>query len=69
MRAVPGLFALLRRGIVVPPAYRAGMFPPEAFGVGVTVAELRPALWDDGLLPAGVVVAAVPARRPAAGRS
>ena len=32
------------------------MFPPEAFGVGVTVAELRPAPWDaDVTLPAGVV--------------
>jgi hypothetical protein len=31
------------------------MFPPEAFGVGVTVAELRPALWDGGSLPAGAV--------------
>ena len=35
------------------------MFPPEAFGVGVTVAELSPALWDDVVLPAGVV-----SRRP-----
>ena len=31
------------------------MFPPEAFGVGVTVAELHPAPWEDGRLPAGVV--------------
>ncbi len=31
------------------------MFPPEAFGVGVTVAELSPVLWDDVMLPAGVV--------------
>ena len=31
------------------------MFPPEVFGVGVTVAELSPALRDDGPLPAGVV--------------
>ena len=31
------------------------MFPPEAFGVGVTVAELRPGPWDDVALPAGVV--------------
>jgi len=31
------------------------MFPPEAFGVGVTVAELSPARWDDVTLPAGVV--------------
>jgi hypothetical protein len=31
------------------------MFPPEAFGVGVTVAELCPAPWDDVVLPAGVV--------------
>ena len=43
------------------------MFPPEAFGVGVTVAGLRPAVRDDGPRPAGVVSAAVPARRPAAG--
>ena len=31
------------------------MFPPEVFGVGVTVAELSPAPWDDVPLPAGVV--------------
>jgi hypothetical protein len=31
------------------------MFPPEAFGVGVTVAELSPAPWDDVALPAGGV--------------
>ncbi|GAA3155695.1 HNH endonuclease signature motif containing protein [Blastococcus jejuensis] len=31
------------------------MFPPGAFGVGVTVAELRPALRDDVAVPAGVV--------------
>ena len=31
------------------------MFPPEAFGVGVTVAELCPAPRDDVALPAGVV--------------
>lgn len=31
------------------------MFPPEAFGVGVTVAELRPARRDGVGLPAGVV--------------
>jgi hypothetical protein len=31
------------------------MFPPEAFGVGVTVAELHPVVWDGGLLPSGVV--------------
>ncbi len=31
------------------------MFPPEAFGVGVTVAELRPAVRTHELLPAGVV--------------
>ncbi len=31
------------------------MFPPEAFGVGVTVAELSPVRWDDVALPAGVV--------------
>src|SRR3954454_7063762 len=31
------------------------MFPPEAFGVGVTVAELSPAPWDDVVLPPGVV--------------
>ena len=31
------------------------MFPPEAFGVGVTVAELRPALRDEVVLPAGVM--------------
>ena len=31
------------------------MFPPGAFGVGVTVAELRPALEDDVVLPEGVV--------------
>jgi hypothetical protein len=31
------------------------MFPPEAFGVGVTVAELRPALRDEVVLPAGVL--------------
>jgi hypothetical protein len=31
------------------------MFPPEAFGVGVTVAELCPAPWGDVVLPAGVV--------------
>ena len=31
------------------------MFPPESFGVGVTVAELCPAPWDDAMLPAGVV--------------
>jgi hypothetical protein len=32
------------------------MFPPGGFGVGVTVAELCPAQWDEGLvLPAGVV--------------
>ena len=55
MRAVPGPFALLEAGIVVPHAYRPGMFPPEVFGVGVTVAELRPALWESGLLPVGVV--------------
>lgn len=30
------------------------MFPPGAFGVGVTVAELSPAVWGD-VLPAGVV--------------
>src|SRR3982751_3231373 len=30
------------------------MFPPEAFGVGVTVAELSPVRWDDVALPAGV---------------
>jgi hypothetical protein len=31
------------------------MFPPGAFGVGLTVAELSPALPDDVVLPAGVV--------------
>src|SRR3954452_22038160 len=31
------------------------MFPPGAFGVGVTVAELRPALWEDVALPPGVI--------------
>ena len=31
------------------------MFPPEAFGVGVTIAELRPVLWEDRVLPVGVV--------------
>ena len=31
------------------------MFPPEAFGVGVTVAELRPPLPGGDLVPAGVV--------------
>jgi hypothetical protein len=31
------------------------MFPPSAFGVGVTVAELRQALRDDVALPPGVV--------------
>src|SRR3954452_1099098 len=31
------------------------MFPPEAFGVGVTVAELSPAPWADVVLPPGVV--------------
>ncbi len=31
------------------------MFPPGAFGVGVTVAELRPALRADDVLPTGVV--------------
>src|SRR4051812_25189586 len=32
------------------------MFPPESFGVGVTVAELSPALWEsDVALPPGVV--------------
>jgi hypothetical protein len=30
------------------------MFPPGAFGVGVTVASLTPAVWDD-VLPAGVM--------------
>jgi hypothetical protein len=55
LRAVLSVFAQLRAGIVVPRAYRAGMFPPEAFAVGVTVAEVRPALWDDHPLPAGVV--------------
>jgi hypothetical protein len=31
------------------------MFPPEVFGVGVTVAELHPPRWDDVPLSAGVV--------------
>jgi len=31
------------------------MFPPEVFGVGVTVAELCPAPWEDVALPRGVV--------------
>jgi hypothetical protein len=31
------------------------MFPPEVFGVGVTVAELSPVRWDDAPLPTGVV--------------
>src|SRR5215203_1096000 len=31
------------------------MFPPEAFGVGVTVAELRPAPSDDVVLPPGML--------------
>ena len=31
------------------------MFPPEAFGVGVTVAELRPPVPGGDLVPAGVV--------------
>src|SRR5215212_3814811 len=31
------------------------MFPPGAFGVGVTVAELRPSWEDDVVLPPGVV--------------
>src|SRR5689334_5207495 len=47
--------SLVRPEIVVPLAYRAGMFPPEVFGVGVTVAELSPVRWDDVALPAGVV--------------
>ena len=31
------------------------MFPPGAFGVGLTVAELHPALGEDVVLPPGVV--------------
>ena len=31
------------------------MFPPEAFGVGVTVAELHPRVPGGDLVPAGVV--------------
>ena len=31
------------------------MFPPEVFGVGVTVAALAPVVWEDAELPAGVV--------------
>lgn len=50
----------MARKIVVPLSYRAGMFPPEAYGVGVTVAELRPVTWHDVALPAGV--AARPSR-------
>jgi hypothetical protein len=30
------------------------MFPAKVFGVGVTVAELCPASWDDGVLPVGM---------------
>jgi hypothetical protein len=52
---VAAKFLQLRPGIVVPPAYRSGMFPPEVFGVGVTVAELTPGVPDDVVLPAGVV--------------
>ena len=50
------VFLLLKAGIVIPRAYRAGMFPAGAFGVGVTVAELSAAPFDDGVvLPPGVV--------------
>ena len=31
------------------------MFPPEVFGVGATVAELRPAAMAETVLPVGVV--------------
>src|SRR3954468_1040993 len=49
------LFALLSPGNVVPGAYRAGMFPPGGFGVGLTVARLRPPPDDDLVPPEGVV--------------
>ena len=49
-------FSLLSARNVVPPTYRAGMFPAGAFGVGVTVAELQPPMEDDDVvLPEGVV--------------
>ena len=55
--------------LVVPPPYREAMFPPDAFGVGVTVAELQSARRRRRRTAPGRRGAAVPPRRAPAGRA